>query len=87
MATQSEMAGGLKCCGHGRFMLDIAQKEESLKQPVLRYHIKIRFWFQEYVADTGNGKPSHYDPDRIYYTKNSRFSTTYLVLLTQPFTY
>merc|ERR1712080_243585 len=70
--NSGQYAGGLKCCGHRRFLLDVAQKEESLKQPLLRYHMKIRFWFQEYVADTGNSKPSHYDLARIYFTTEQK---------------
>jgi len=37
-----------------------------LKRDLLRYHVKLRFWFQEYKVDSA-GKPSHYDLKRFYY--------------------
>lgn len=63
--NSAHYAGGLRCCHHGRIMLDNAQREESLNRDVLRYHLKIRFWFQEYSVV--NGKPSHYNLQRIYH--------------------
>jgi len=59
-------AGGLNCCGHRRILLDTAQADESLKREVLRYHVKIRFWYQEYRHDLA-GQPSHVDLTRFYY--------------------
>jgi hypothetical protein len=48
-------------------MLDADQAEESKKRDLLRYHMKIRVWFQEYVPASNGGQPSHYNLDRIYY--------------------
>jgi len=42
--------------------------DQEVRPELLRYHMKIRFWFQEYVpAPSGSGKPSHYNLPRIYY--------------------
>lgn len=38
--------GGLRCCSHGRILLDADQEE---RPELLRYHHKYRFWFQEYT--------------------------------------
>uniref|UniRef100_A0A7S4V172 Uncharacterized protein n=1 Tax=Alexandrium monilatum TaxID=311494 RepID=A0A7S4V172_9DINO len=57
--------GGLNCCGHKRIMLDA---DQEIRPELLRYHMKFRFWFQEYQAkDARSGRPSHYDLPRIYY--------------------
>jgi len=42
-------AGGLSCCGHRRVLLDADQDPGP---SLLRYHMKWRFWFQEYTAPT-----------------------------------
>jgi len=60
--------GGLNCCAHNRTMLDVDQDSGDV---LLRYHMKIRFWFQEYVPGTNTTPPSHYDLDRIYYQTES----------------
>lgn len=39
-------AGGLRCCSHLRIMLD---SDQDPGPDLLRYHVKMRFWFQEYV--------------------------------------
>jgi hypothetical protein len=67
--TSAQYAGGLKCCGHKRLLLDVDQAQESLQRDVLRYHFKYRIWFQEYVpaSESKNGVPSHYDLPRVYY--------------------
>ena len=44
-----QYAGGLTCCGHRRVMLDV---EQDPGPSLLRYHMKFRFWFQEYHAGT-----------------------------------
>merc|ERR1712048_314271 len=61
-----QYSGGLKCCGHRRIMLDVDQAEESRQRALLRYHMKIRIWYQELTKDA-SGTPSHYNLDRIYY--------------------
>jgi len=68
-----QYAGGLRCCGHKRIMLD---SDQEVRPELLQYHMKFRFWFQEYVP-TGAAKPpkgtsknstaSHYDLPRIYF--------------------
>jgi hypothetical protein len=72
-------AGGLSCCGHKRILLDADQDPGPT---LLRYHMKWRFWFQEYknatevVSTTSTSTasspaattlPSHYDLPRFYY--------------------
>lgn len=57
--------GGLECCYHKRIMLDA---DQEVRPELLRYHIKIRFWFQEYKeVDPATSKPSHADLERVYY--------------------
>jgi len=46
-----------------------------MKRELLRYHVKIRFWFQEYTVDAG-GKASHVDLQRFYY-QTEAWSTEY----------
>lgn len=60
-------------------MLDEEQQNISLAHDLLRYHMKWRFWFQEYkpaasaataaaaAATTAGAQPSHYGLDRIYF--------------------
>jgi len=55
--------GGLRCCRHKQIMLDA---DQEVRPELLRYHIKFRFWFQEYKV-TGVGRASHADLPRIYY--------------------
>ena len=70
--TSTAYAGGLQCCHHGRIMLDTEQVAVSMKQPLLRYHMKWRFWYQEYVPASGSSKASHEDLPRIYYQTEAR---------------
>ena len=51
-----QYSGGLRCCGHKRFMLD---EDQLIRPEELKYHIKFRFWFQEYKT--------HKNLERIYY--------------------
>ena len=44
-----QYGGGLSCCGHKRVMLDADQDPGP---SLLRYHMKFRFWFQEYQPGT-----------------------------------
>ncbi|KAK3246828.1 hypothetical protein CYMTET_43649 [Cymbomonas tetramitiformis] len=57
--------GGLSCCGHKRIMLDA---DQEVRPELLRYHMKFRFWFQEYrpAGGAAGAKPSHYNLPRIY---------------------
>lgn len=57
-----QYAGGLRCCKHKRIMLDA---DQPIRPELLRYHMKFRFWFQEY-KEVGE-EVSHYDLPRIYY--------------------
>ena len=57
-----QYSGGLRCCKHKRIMLDANQ---PIRPELLRYHMKFRFWFQEYKVD--GPKVSHHDLPRIYY--------------------
>merc|ERR1719262_1636630 len=59
-----QYAGGLSCCHHGRIMLDA---DQEIRPELLRYHMKWRFWFQEYKPATATTNASHSDLPRIYY--------------------
>ena len=62
-----QYAGGLQCCGHERIMLDENQTCDNCGD-LLRYHMKWRFWFQEYTPANDTHNASHYNLDRFYYT-------------------
>jgi len=71
--NSAQYSGGLTCCKHKRIMLDDDQTQND-NGPVLRYHMKFRFWFQEYIpANATNANPlsptnaSHIDLPRIYW--------------------
>lgn len=59
-----QYGGGLRCCGHMRIMTDI---DQEVRPELLRYHMKFRFWFQEYKPKTAKTNASHHDLPRIYY--------------------
>ena len=40
----------------------------QVRPELLRYHMKMRFWFQEYVPATATAAASHANLERIYYT-------------------
>ena len=66
--NSKQYVGGLSCCVHNRIMLDEEQQNASLAGALLRYHMKWRFWFQEYnVAGADGATPTHYNLDRIYF--------------------
>jgi len=45
--NSAQYSGGLTCCKHKRIMLDDDQRQMD-NGPLLRYHMKMRFWYQEY---------------------------------------
>ena len=50
-------------------MLD-ADQPDSKPGEELKYHLKFRFWYQEYKqkdAKDENSVPSHYDLPRLYF--------------------
>ena len=47
--NSEQYAGGLSCCGHKRVLLDADQDPGP---SLLRYHMKFRFWFEEYEPGT-----------------------------------
>lgn len=59
-----QYAGGLRCCRNGKNLLDA---DQTIPEPLLRYHMKFRFWFQEYQPATATQNASHYNLDRVYY--------------------
>ena len=63
--NSKQYAGGLSCCHHGRIMLDA---DQAIRPELLRYHMKFRFWYEEYVpADPTKGTPaSHRNLPRVY---------------------
>jgi hypothetical protein len=63
--NSGQYSGGLSCCKHKRIMLD---EDQEVPKDLLRYHMKFRFWFQEYVpAVRGKTNASHIDLPRIYW--------------------
>jgi hypothetical protein len=71
--NSKQYVGGLSCCHHMRVMLDEDQSPGT--GPLLQYHMKWRFWFQEYKPKTPTTPPSHYDLPRIYYQTEVRCSS------------
>lgn len=43
--NSEQYSGGLSCCGHRRVLLD---HDQDPGPDLLRYHMKFRFWFEEY---------------------------------------
>merc|ERR1712139_297090 len=62
--NSKQYVGGLSCCHHQRIMLDA---DQEIRPELLRYHMKWRFWFQEYAPATATKNASHFDLPRIYY--------------------
>lgn len=56
--------GGLQCCTDGNNLLDA---DQPIPEPLLKYHMKFRFWFQDYTEDNATGNASHFNLDRFYY--------------------
>eukprot|EP00322_Chrysochromulina_rotalis_P000677 CAMPEP_0115847920 /NCGR_PEP_ID=MMETSP0287-20121206/10641_1 /TAXON_ID=412157 /ORGANISM="Chrysochromulina rotalis, Strain UIO044" /LENGTH=898 /DNA_ID=CAMNT_0003301789 /DNA_START=6 /DNA_END=2702 /DNA_ORIENTATION=+ len=54
--SSGSYAGGLRCCSHGRVLLD---HDQDPGPTLLRYHMKFRFWFQEYTP--GVEKPGAFE--------------------------
>ena len=65
-----QYAGGLQCCHHGRIMLDQDQTCDNCGD-LLRYHMKFRFWFEEYTPATATTNASHLNLDRLYWQTES----------------
>lgn len=61
--NSAHYVGGLSCCHHKRIMLDA---DQEIRPELLRYHMKFRFWFQEYKPATASSPASHNDLPRIY---------------------
>jgi len=58
-------AGGLRCCRDRHLLLD---REQDPGPTLLRYHMKFRFWFEEYRPATASApKASHFHLPRYYY--------------------
>jgi len=58
--------GGLSCCSHKRIMLD---DDQVVPPELLKYHMKFRFWYQEYKPEVPKvSNASHVDLARIYFT-------------------
>jgi len=58
-----QYGGGLRCCKHKRIMLDA---DQEIRPELLRYHMKFRFWYQEYTPATKSSNASHINLPRIY---------------------
>ena len=61
--NSEQYAGGLSCCHHGRIMLDA---DQEIRPELLRYHMKFRFWYEEYTPATATAPASHRNLPRIY---------------------
>jgi len=57
--------GGLSCCHHRDILLDADQPIDNRTD---EYHLKYRFWFQDYVPATATAPASHQNLHRFYYT-------------------
>lgn len=64
MCNSIQYSGGLSICKHKRILLD---EDQEIRPELLRYHMKYRFWFQEYVPKNDTANASHFNLDRIYY--------------------
>ena len=62
--NSQQYSGGLKCCSHGRILLD---DDQEIRPELLKYHMKFRFWFKEYIPATKTTNASHTDLPRIYW--------------------
>ena len=58
-----QYSGGLSCCINGHNLLDA---DQEIPPQLLNYHMKFRFWFQEYIPDNNTHSASHYNLPRIY---------------------
>ena len=52
------------CCHHQNILLDEVQREPD---ELLTYHMKFRFWFQEYQPATDSKPASHQNLVRLYW--------------------
>eukprot|EP01084_Bolivina_argentea_P258907 436667_1 len=56
-------SGGMSCCINGQNLLD---PDQEIPSELLKYHMKVRFWFQEYIASNSTHNASHINLERIY---------------------
>jgi len=56
--------GGLSCCHHADILLDADQPIDNRTD---EYHLKFRFWFQDYVPPTPTTPASHQNLHRFYF--------------------
>jgi len=63
--SSGQYVGGLSCCSHKRIILD---DDQVVPPELLKYHMKFRFWYQEYKPETKVSNASHVDLSRIYFT-------------------
>mmetsp|Transcript_19469 Transcript_19469/g.23306 ORF Transcript_19469/g.23306 Transcript_19469/m.23306 type:complete len:842 (-) Transcript_19469:99-2624(-) len=66
-----QYSGGVRGCGHKRILLDA---DQPIRPELLKYHMKFRFWYQEYTPAHGifhRTEASHQNLDRIYYQTES----------------
>mmetsp|Transcript_39533 Transcript_39533/g.93014 ORF Transcript_39533/g.93014 Transcript_39533/m.93014 type:complete len:936 (+) Transcript_39533:53-2860(+) len=54
--SSTSYIGGIRCCSNGTLLQDI---DQPIPEQLLRYHIKLRFWFQEYTPASERGPASH----------------------------
>ena len=70
-------AGGLHCCHHGWILLD--QDQNPWENQTMEYHLKFRFWFQEYNPE----EPKHENLVRIFW-ETEVWSTEYDIPVKEP---
>ena len=51
--ANTRYTGGLFCARDGLRLLDVGQENAEMDKKVLRYHMKWRVWFQEYMPPGG----------------------------------
>ena len=56
--------GGLGCCHHGDVLLDA---DQPIDKRTDEYHLKFRFWFQDYVAASSASPATHVNLHRYYF--------------------
>ena len=57
-------SGGTSCCRHKYVLLDADQKQPD---EFLTYHMKFRFWYQDYNPAMGKNLASHQNLVRFYW--------------------
>lgn len=63
--TLEQYAGVLSCCHHQNILLD--KDQNPWPTQIDEYHMKFRFWYQDYTPVSGTVPASHKNLPRFYY--------------------